>query len=320
MRVLLFNRDETWWSGGDMVQLRATMGALSQLGVEAHYIPDPVVRLDTYDLIHIFHLNFRWASQMAHLCMAAGKPYIVSTIYYNYDVQGLSKQQMRTIAERAQRLICLSSPEQQEMLDDLGHDLRPRVRVIPNGAAALFDRPGPIALPFGKGKAYGLTVGRLQPSKGHHLAAAAARELRLPLVIAGGQANDPHYPNLLRAVGPTTMALPGHLSQEELAGYYRGARVYICPSLTERMSLTLLEAGLAGCNLVSTVHNRGNEWLPGLTVVDPEDPRALAEAIQQQWERPRGWQGYREYIHEHLTWELAGRELKKLYEEVLSGH
>ncbi len=74
--------------------------------------------------------------------------------------------------------------------------------------------------------------------------------------------------------------LPGFVPPEDLPALYAGAEVYASPSLFEGFGMTVVEAMAARCPVV--VSNRGS--LPEIAggaavVVDPESPKAIADAI-----------------------------------------
>jgi len=73
----------------------------------------------------------------------------------------------------------------------------------------------------------------------------------------------------------------GHLEQQEMRAVYSGARVFVFPSLYEGYGLPVLEAMACGVPVVCS--NRTS--LPEIAgdaalLVDPESPKALAEAMR----------------------------------------
>jgi len=76
----------------------------------------------------------------------------------------------------------------------------------------------------------------------------------------------------------------GHVSVEELADLYRRARMLVFPSRFEGFGIPLLEAMASGCpvaaaNVASIPEVTGDSAL----LFDPEQPRAIADAIAKLW-------------------------------------
>lgn len=88
------------------------------------------------------------------------------------------------------------------------------------------------------------------------------------------------------------VSLPGFLNQEEMIKDYERADIFVLPSVsrTEAFGLALLEAMAFGLPTITTAIGTGTEYLVekdfnGL-VVEPRDPRALANAIQKLIDEP----------------------------------
>jgi glycosyltransferase involved in cell wall biosynthesis len=98
----------------------------------------------------------------------------------------------------------------------------------------------------------------------------AARSMHHPIVVAGdtGGATWPH----LFPVGP--------LDAEALAARMAAAAVFVSPARYEPFGLAALEAALSGCALVlSPIATFRELWEGAALFVDPDEPRALAAAL-----------------------------------------
>jgi glycosyltransferase involved in cell wall biosynthesis len=74
----------------------------------------------------------------------------------------------------------------------------------------------------------------------------------------------------------------GQLSQNEMAGWFSRAMIYALPARYEPFGLTALEAALAGCALVlGQIESLREVWDDAAIFVPPDDPDALASALQQ---------------------------------------
>ena len=131
---------------------------------------------------------------------------------------------------------------------------------IPNGIA----RPTQISLVEAAEKfqlqpnEYVLFLGRMVPEKGVHHLIQAYRMIRTDkkLVIAGGSSDSEDYIKMLKtqAAGDPRIVFTGFVHGRLLEELYSNAYVYVLPSDTEGMPLSLLEAMSYGnCCLVSDI-------------------------------------------------------------------
>ncbi len=171
----------------------------------------------------------------------------------------------------------------------------------PNGTAADLGAP------------YVLTVATLEPRKNLQTLVDAHRLLGgdLLLAVAGGEGwgDQPELGN------PRIRRL-GFVSDDELAGLYRGAAVAVYPSRFEGFGIPVLEAMACGCPVVVSSHVSLDEASGAAAIrADPDDPAALAVAIERAL-------GQREHLAatglEHaarFTWRAAGETFLRGYEE-----
>lgn len=297
MRVLYCNRDPKKWLGGDAIQVEKTMGAMSRLGVDVLFTPDGNHPTNVFDLVHIFHINFDWTKVMYENCIQNKTPYVISAIFFPQEYS-IPKRDMFKFAVNAKKIICLSEKEKQEMVEFLG--IYPdKIVVIPNGVDSKI---------FKKGKekrdGFVLSVGRLgEPMKGADLGLAACKKARLKYVYVG-ESKDTDFANELKG------QLEHHerLSPEELASLYRRASVYLCPSLSERQSLAVLEAAACGCPVVDSIHNRGNTLLESSIVTNPENTDEVVRAIKKQFGKVNN--------DKVPTWDDVAKLIKNEYEAI----
>jgi len=103
---------------------------------------------------------------------------------------------------------------------------------------------------------YLLFVGRLVPEKEVHTLIRAYEQLHteLPLVIVGDTQHLPDYSAQLRAMAGPNVRFLGFRYGEELAMLYTNAHLYILPSSSEGIALSLLEAmSFNDCVVVSDI-------------------------------------------------------------------
>jgi glycosyltransferase involved in cell wall biosynthesis len=151
-----------------------------------------------------------------------------------------------------------------------------RVHVAHPAARDEFRPDGPAA---DLGARYVLTVATLEPRKNLQTLVDAHRLLGgdLLLAVAGGEGWG-DQPEL----GAERIRRLGFVSDDELAGLYRGASVAVYPSRFEGFGIPVLEAMSCGCPVVASSHPSLDEASGDAAVrADPDDPAALAAAIER---------------------------------------
>ena len=137
----------------------------------------------------------------------------------------------------------------------------------PDGERATFDRP------------FVLGVGTLEPRKNLERLVEAWRLLAGDhrLVLAGGSGWG-EQPGL----DDPGIVLPGYVPEEELPALYRGADVYVYPSLFEGFGIPVVEAMACGTPVVASSHPSLDEACGDAAVrVDPRDPESIAAGISE---------------------------------------
>ena len=138
---------------------------------------------------------------------------------------------------------------------------------VPGGEEASFDGP------------YVLGVGTLEPRKNLQRLVDAWRLLgdEHRLVLAGG-AGWGEQPGLNDA----GIILPGYVASEALPALYRGAAVYVYPSLFEGFGIPVVESMASGTPVVVSNHRSLDEACGSAAIrVDPLDPEAIAAGIRE---------------------------------------
>ncbi len=192
---------------------------------------------------------------------------------------GLASQQRRLLAA-AHRLVALST-RQATLLE--AHGLMPgRLEVIPN-----FIPDTDFAVRSGAGEGgYALVAGRLVAEKGFDVAVMAAREARVPLVVAG---TGPDEQRLRGLAAGADVRFEGWVTPQRMAELRGGAAMLLAPSLWEEVCpFSVLEALAAGVPVL--VSDRGG--LPELVgagcVLPAGDALAWARAVGALWSDPAG--------------------------------
>ena len=178
----------------------------------------------------------------------------------------------------------------------LAHDeaLSAKTFAVHPGVPPVF-RPGPadpeLLARWGLAEqSFVLTVGQFAPYKNHENAirgfSQAFADRSSPIVLAMVQRRG-RGPERLRklaeslGIGERVRFLPP-LADEELASLYRGALALLHPSLCEGFGMPLVEAMACGCPVVTSDISAMPEVAGGAArLVDPRDPRAIADALSE---------------------------------------
>jgi glycosyltransferase involved in cell wall biosynthesis len=228
-------------------------------------------------------------------------------------------------ARRAARVFAVSERTREDLIELYGIPSE-RIVVTPNGVDPAFTAnsggglsaqrtsgggPGEPGGSPGAHDSYLLFVGAIQERKNPLAAADAAREVGLPLVVAGPEKE----PSLARELERRGARLRGYVGKPELADLYRGAACLVLPSRYEGFGLPMLEAMASGTPVVAAPE-------PALVEVGGDaalfaEPHELVPAIRRALhERARlraaGLERARAF-----SWEETARRTAAVYREVL---
>jgi glycosyltransferase involved in cell wall biosynthesis len=226
-------------------------------------------------------------------------------------------------ARRAARVFAVSERTRRDLVELYGIEER-KVVVTPNAVDPAFS-PAAQRLVRASGHGEGvrgnrevpltdylLYVGAIQARKDPLAAADAARELGMPLVVAG----PAKEPELARALHERGAELRGYVEKPELAELYRGAACLVLPSRFEGFGLPVLEAMACGTPVVAADDPALREVGGDAAVYAA--PGGLADAIRGVLaerdarvragiERARGF-----------SWDVAAERAVGAYREILS--
>ncbi|MBW8874674.1 MAG: glycosyltransferase family 4 protein [Acidobacteria bacterium] len=164
------------------------------------------------------------------------------------------------------------------MLTALGeHYGKPRrSRVIYNGRDAKTFKPGAKEpMVFAAGRLW-------DEAKNLEALEAVAPRLPWPVFVAG----ENHHPDGGEA-RPHHTRLLGRLSPRALGAWLGRAAIYCLPARYEPFGLSILEAALSGCALVlGDIPSLREIWRHRAILVPPDDPEALADAVQRLIDDP----------------------------------
>lgn len=251
-----------------------------------------------YDLIFCGHLF------MAPLAAALSRLARIPFWLQLHGIESWARPNLaiRSAVRRARLITAVSRATRNRALAWL--DLEPeRLRVLPNTAdgrfspgippADLIDRLGT------RGRRVILTVGRLSSQeryKGHDrvikaLPLISSRYPEILYLIAGYGDDHDRLAGIGQRLGVSELIrFTGPVSDDQLPDIYRLADVFAMPSTGEGFGIVFLEAAATGLPIVAANRDGSTDALADGklgTLIDPDAPQALAEAIIAGLDRDR---------------------------------
>ena len=235
----------------------------------------------------------------------------VHDLSFETDVGGMSRFERMVFravvpraVKRANAVFVVSERTKRDVISHYG-TAESRLVVPPNGVDPRY-RPG-----LGSHD-YVLFVGAIHSRKEPLAALAAARDVGLPLVVAG-PARDEALASALRAGGAD---LRGYVTPDELLGLYRGAAALVLPSRFEGFGLPVAEAMACGTPVVLSSEPALREVAgeAGVYAVDGDYSAALRQALSERAERSA--LGVARAAQ--FTWAETARKTAATYREVLA--
>jgi glycosyltransferase involved in cell wall biosynthesis len=341
--------------GGAEVQMLKTKEYLEKMNdnVSVKFFDAYKDKLDEYDILHVFMMRLD-TLPLCKLAKTRGLKIVLSSIYwpvtetfryssiiekilsririfysnyknYNYSTSKILYP-IKDFLEMANVVVPTSKIEARVLATDFRINPR-KFFPVPVGVEKTFlnTKPNLFVQKYGL-KDFVLFVGRIEPTKNVLTLLKAydgARALETPLVIIGNSNpwQDEYYVKCKELIERNrNIHYLGFMSplSEELLSAYAAAKVFVLPSLHEVTSLTALEAGLAGCNVVVTNKSYLSEYLRDFAwYVNPASAEDIKEKILEACQKPKT-NGLKEYILNNYTWERAAKETMEAYEVALS--
>jgi len=242
---------------------------------------------------------------------------------------------VRRTALKAAHIITGSAFSRDDILQAYG--LPPsRVTTIPYGISPSFTRSVPeeeirgVTERLGIVRPYILCVGRLNPRKNLMALATAFAALKaapgIPhsLVLAGRK--DYASAQVIRSVAAAAgqdVVFTGFVRDKDLPALYRGADVFVYPSLFEGVGLPVLEAMAAGVPVITSCTSSLAETAADAAVtVDPLNTHKLAAALREMIVNPEMRRKFREKGTARaavFTWKETARRTLDVYRAVAAG-
>lgn len=288
-----------------------------------------LIRKELFDVIHAHD----WITFPAGMAIAArtGKPLVVHVHATEYDRSGEHVNRPVYDIERkgvhaAAKVIAVSDFTKAILVKHYGVP-EAKVQVVHNGIEGL-KKAEPIPARSDTGQKTVLFLGRLTLQKGPEFfvraaARVAERVRNVRFVIAGNGDLLPHIQHLVWELGlQEQVDFLGFVRGEDVRRAYRGADVYVMPSISEPFGLTALEAARDGTPVVLSKSSGVSEVLKrGALKVDFWDIELMARSIVHILKYP----ALREMLRNEafneirsLTWDAAAHKCLRVYQEAVA--
>lgn len=226
--------------------------------------------------------------------------------------------QQKEILSKVDLLLPNSEMEMRRIEKDLG--VKNNYQVIANGVELDFADAKPDIFKNKYGLAdFVLCVANFSSIKNHLNLIKALENTNLTLVLIGKfqQAHQKYYRFVQKAVKKNKRyRLISNVKPEELKSAYAAAKVHVLPSWFETCGLVSLEAGLAGCNIVSTDRGYTKEYLKDMAwYCNPANVDSIREAVTRAYNTPKS-DRLKNYILENFSWEKTAQQTLIAYQRV----
>ena len=309
---------------GDTIQISNLMSVLKERGVKVDICldlrPDP----QGYDLVHCFNiLRIENAASQLYSIIDKKIPLIITPIYWNMEEYlrkvkphklnkwGKKQSLRKRVLNYADMILPNAGMEWEQLKNDFS--LKKPHKVIYNGVDKSFYNPSRI-------KRDGIiSVGRIHSRKNQLALIEAVKETGIPLTFVGDNNETWYYKKCITAADSfPNIEFHGGVEKDVLIKLYKRSRVHVLPSWYDTPGLVNLEAGLAGCNLVTTNRGTAEEYFKDYVYYcAPDDIEQIRYKVLDAYYRSFNIKLAR-HIFDNYTWNKVGEELSKIYSEIVN--
>jgi glycosyltransferase involved in cell wall biosynthesis len=235
---------------------------------------------------------------------------------------------------RAARVIAVSECTKHDLIDQYGIP-ETKIRVIYEAANDKFSQGIPqekvthIQKQYADGRRYILAVGNIQPRKNlkrliEAFAALIAEntEEDMPVLVIGGQAkwqSSAIYQQVEQQGLSSFIHFTGYIPDEDLPALYRGAEIFVYPSIYEGFGLPPLEAMASGIPVICSKASALPEAVgDAALLIDPLDTGSIVQALRELVSDAARRQALTRAglaRAAQFSWEKTARETIAVYEE-----
>lgn len=326
-------------TGGLQIQVRETIRALQDLGIDIRYVNLEQDQIRDFDLLHIFSA-YHGMHRVAEFAFQIGVPVVTSPLVrvrsnttaavsrivnkilgrLTHWTDRSEHAHISSCLDHSARVIALGKKEQ-ECLVKAFRVPADRIDTIPNGIPARFFQNGANQT-CGDAitKRHVLVVATICRHKNQLTLIEALHGTGIPVVLIGptGTGEEGYLEQCLQHDNVSYLGAIDYASSDLVAAYCC-AGVFCLASESEVMPLSMLEALAAGTPAVCT-NRHGMDLSPMADVVievDPHDKAAIRTAVERHLRAPPSAQKCEQAVR-HLTWEAVAHAVLQTYERALA--
>lgn len=329
MKVLFFTRKDLQENpAGDTTIIQALKKHLGEFEIKVDLCTDHRVNLSRYDLVHFFNVSRAFELyNIINLLPLENKAVVLTPIYWDLNeylkaTNQAAKMDAWINGERKRQYIFdhidLSIPhcngEANLIKRNFNYDKC--YEIIPYGIEPT-NKEGFSYIKNQYGfERYVLCVGRICPQKNQLGLIRALRNDSVPIVFVG-KVNDMEYFKTCRAETKENIIFINTMHHHQIDNLYQNAHVHVLPSWLEYPGLASLEAGVAGCNIVSTSIGSAEEIFKDMAYYcHPESLESIRESTLKALETAKT-DLLKDYILTHYTWENHAMKLQAQYRNII---
>lgn len=296
--------------GGDWITFDGFARELQRRDAEVRFSSSPDdTEVQWADVVHTYNITFPWSLQAITAAQRNSRPSVVTSIFFHPKVHpGQSASGVRAALDLASGVLVYNEAEATAirsvypgtsakfMCVEKGHDSRFLANVgDPRGIDVL-------------------CVGSIEPRKGQLGVISACNSLGIAPIIVGPDL-IPDYARKCRQTGSAVFT--GRIERDVLPPFYAAARVFVQASVWDPQPNTVIEAALAGCNVVVSNATFFGE-LPGVQLCDPMSVDSIRAAIDAAVAAPPTT-ALQDHVRKRFSWERAVDDLLGHYRTVVLG-
>lgn len=261
------------------------------------------------DISFVKRLGYLILSKISHIS-------ILSPLFNFLNPSYLYFYGQKKLIKNSDIVIVNSKIEKEHVIKEFGIN-KEKIKVIYNGVDKEFEN-GDENLFYEKYKIkdFILYTGRIEPKKNTLNLIKAVKALGLKLVIIGEyNTRYPNYLNLVKKEIDNNIILINNINHNDeiLKSVYKCAKVFVMPGFAETPSISALEAGLSGTNIVITNRGSTKEYFKNyVEYVNPLDFNNLKEKISLAYNKDKD-DILKNHIKENFTWDNVLTRLKEVY-------
>jgi glycosyltransferase involved in cell wall biosynthesis len=224
----------------------------------------------------------------------------------------------------AAALVLAANADEREMLTKVFNVDSTKFRIIPNGISMAFRDGDPHLFEEAYGvKDFVLNVASIEPRKNQLALVRAMKRLPYTLVLVGkASPENEKYLSQVKAEAGGNIRFVGAIRHDDpmLASCYSAAKLFVMPSFSEVMPLTLNEAAVAGCRILASDQVPVSESFASLIErFHPNDVGILSRLIDSEM-RAGKTIAIRQAVTAMPTWNDVGAKLSVIYQEVCASN